>query len=139
MATRLTPYLNFNGNARQAMAYYASVFGGDLALNTFAELGPEDSPDADRILHAQLVTDAGYRIMASDVPSGSDFQPMAGVAVNISGDEEERLRGYWEKLTVGGSITIPLRNQPWGDEFGMCVDQFGISWMIDIGQPEGPA
>ena len=69
MASRLNPYLNFNGNARQALEFYRSVFGGDLTLSTFAEFGMADAPDADKIMHGQLETDAGYTIMAADVPS----------------------------------------------------------------------
>ena len=70
MSSRLNPYLTFNGNARQAMEFYASVFGGKLAVNTFAEFGTTDSPNADRIMHAVLETGAGYTIMAGDVASG---------------------------------------------------------------------
>ncbi len=80
MASQLNPYLNFNGNARQALEFYTSVFGGNLSLNTFADLGAQDSPDADRIMHGML--------------------------------------------------------QAWGDEFGMCVDKFGVPWMINVHTPE---
>ncbi|GAB3980475.1 VOC family protein [Actinoallomurus acanthiterrae] len=134
MASRLNPYLSFNGNARQAMEFYAGVFGGNLMSNTFAEFGAADSPDADRIMHAMLETDAGYTIMGADVPSEMEFQPMAGVSLSLSGDDADRLRGYWEKLSAGGTVTMPLEKQAWGDEFGMCVDQFGVPWMVNIGQ-----
>jgi PhnB protein len=137
MATRLNPYLGFNGTARQAMEFYAGVFGGTLAINTFGELGAPDSPDADRVMHAMLETEAGYTIMAGDRMSDQDYQPMAGVSVSLSGDEADRLRGYWDKLSAGGTITMPLEKQVWGDEFGMCVDQFGTAWMVNISQPAG--
>ncbi|MFD1547519.1 VOC family protein [Nonomuraea guangzhouensis] len=136
MSSRLNPYLVFNGNARQAMEFYANVFGGNLALNTFAEFGATDSPDADRIMHAMLETDAGYTIMASDVIGDMRFEPMAGASVSLSGDDADLLRGYWEGLSAGGSVTMPMQKQAWGDEFGMCVDQFGVPWMVNISQPQ---
>jgi PhnB protein len=133
MASRLNPYLNFNGTARQAVEYYASVFGGTPTFNTFADLGAADSPDANKIMHAMLETDAGYTIMAADLPSGMAYQPMAGCSVSISGDDPA-LRGYFDKLAEGGTVTMPMAKQAWGDEFGMCVDQFGVAWMVDIVQ-----
>ena len=136
MSSRLNPYLTFNGNARQAMEFYASVFGGNLALNTWAEFGVTDAPDADRIGHARLETDAGYTIMAGDVTSNMQYRPMAGFSVSLSGDDADLLRGYWEKLSTGGNVTMPMRKQVWGDEFGMCVDKFGVSWMVNISQPQ---
>jgi PhnB protein len=136
MASQLNPYLNFNGNARQAMEFYQSVFGGNLNLNTFAEVGANDSPDAERIMHGMLETDAGYTIMAADVTSDMAYQPMAGFSVSLSGDDADALRGYWEKLSASGTTTMPLQKQVWGDEFGMCVDQFGVPWMVNISQPQ---
>jgi PhnB protein len=134
VASRLNPYLTFNGTARQAMEFYADVFGGTLAVNTFAEFGAENAPNADLIMHGVLETDAGYTIMAGDITSDTDYEPMAGCSVSLSGDDAEHLRGYWNKLSAGGTITMPLRKQVWGDEFGMCVDKFGISWMVNISQ-----
>jgi PhnB protein len=136
MSSQLNPYLNFNGNARQAMEFYASVFGGKLSLNTFADYGAKDSPDADRIMHAALETDAGYTIMAADVTSEMSYQPPAGFAVSLSGDDGA-LRSYWEKLSAGGTTTMPMAKQVWGDEFGMCSDKFGVSWLVNISQPQG--
>ncbi|MEU8800425.1 VOC family protein [Spirillospora sp. NPDC048819] len=136
MSSRLNPYLTFNGNARQAMEFYASVFGGNPAFNTFAEFGTTDSPDADRIMHGMLETDAGYTIMASDVTSDMEYQPMAGCSMSISGDDADLLRGYWEKLSADGTVTMPMQKQVWGDEFGMCDDKFGVTWMVDVTQPQ---
>jgi PhnB protein len=135
MASRLNPYLNFNGNARQAMEFYASVFGGTLNLNTFGEYGSHD-PDADRIMHGMLETDAGYTIMGADVTSEMQYQAPAGFSMSLSGDDGDALRGYFAKLSAGGAVTMPLDKQVWGDEFGMCVDQFGISWLVNIGQAQ---
>lgn len=138
MSTRLNPYLNFNGNAREAMQFYANVFGGDLNISTFGEMG-SDGPDANRVMHAMLQTKDGYTIMGADVPSTMAFEPMSGSSVSISGGEPEsaRLHGYWDKLSAGGTTTMPLAKQSWGDEFGMCTDKFGVPWMIDIGASAG--
>ena len=136
MTSRLNPYLNFNGNARQALELYASVFGGNLSLNTFAQLGAADSPDAERIMHGMLETDAGYTIMGADITSDMEYHPMTGFSVSLSGDDADILRGYWEKLSASGTATMPLQRQVWGDEFGMCVDEFGVSWLVNIAQPQ---
>jgi PhnB protein len=136
MASRLNPYLTFNGNARQALEFYTSVFGGELTLSTFADLGMADAPDADKIMHGQLETAAGYTIMASDVPSQMAYQAPAGFSVSLSGDDGDALHGYWEQLSASGTVAMPLQKQVWGDEFGMCVDQFGISWVVNISQPQ---
>jgi PhnB protein len=136
MTSRLNPYLNFNGNARQAMQFYESVFGGTLTLSTFADFGAPESPDADRVMHGQLETDAGYTIMAADVTSDMEYHAMAGCSVSLSGDDADALRGYWEKLAASGTTTMPMQKQAWGDEFGMCVDGFGVPWLVNISQPE---
>jgi PhnB protein len=135
VASRLNPYLSFNGNARQAMEFYESVFGGDLSITTFGDFG-QDSPDADKVMHAMLETDAGYAIMASDTPSHLQYEPMAGFSVSLSGDDGDLLRGYWERLSAGGSVGMPLQKQAWGDEFGMCTDTFGVRWLVNISSPQ---
>ena len=135
MASHLNPYITFNGDARDAMEFYRSVFGGELTVNTFGEFGQADQPGADKIMHAQLETADGYRLMAADTPPGVDYQPGNTMSVSISGDDAGQLRGYWEKLSAGGTVTMPLEKQMWGDEFGMCTDKFGITWMVNISQP----
>ena len=134
MASRLNPYLNFNGNARQALEFYATVFGGQPVFSTFADFGAKDSPDAGRIMHGMLETDAGYTIMAADVTSDMEYHAPAGFSVSVSGDDADALRGYFEKLSAGGTVTMPMQKQVWGDEFGMCVDRYGVSWLVDITQ-----
>jgi PhnB protein len=135
MTSQLNPYLNFNGSARQALEFYTSVFGGDLSLNTFASFG-RTGPDAERIMHGQLQTSAGYTIMAADVTSDMEYHAPAGFSVSLSGDAGSGadLRACFEKLAASGMTTMPLQKQSWGDEFGMCVDGFGVPWMVDIGQ-----
>jgi PhnB protein len=135
MASRLNPYISFDGNARQAMEFYERVFGGTLAVNTYGEFGAQDSPDADKIMHGMLETPSGYTLMGADNPPGTEHDPGNNIAVSLSGDDTDELRGYWEKLSDGGTVSMPLEKQPWGDEFGICVDQFGITWMVNITQP----
>jgi PhnB protein len=105
-------------------------------MNTFGEFGSPDAPGADKIMHARLETDSGFTLMGSDIPPGAEHNPGNNIAVSLSGDDGDELRGYWEKLSSGGAVSIPLEKQMWGDEFGMCVDQFGIPWMVNIGQPQ---
>ena len=131
MASRLNPYLNFGDNAREAMEFYKSVFGGNLTLNTFGEYGTQGD-EANKIMHAQLETDDGYTLMGADTPEGMSRNPGDNITVSLSGDDAEALRGYWEKLSEGGNVTMPMEKQMWGDEFGMCIDRFGTPWMIDI-------
>ena len=137
MVSRLNPYITFAGDARQAMEFYKSVFGGTLRMNTFGEYGQQDSPAADQIMHAMLETDSGYTLMGADTPPGNEHKPGNNITVSLSGDDAEELRGYWEKLSSGGSVAVPLEKQMWGDEFGMCDDQFGITWLVNIGSSEG--
>ena len=135
MASRLNPYLNFGDNAREAMEFYKSVFGGDLTLNTFGEYGTQGD-EANKIMHAQLETDDGYTLMGADTPEGMTHNAGDNITVSLSGDDAESLRGYWEKLSEGGIVTMPLEKQMWGDEFGMCTDRFGVPWMVNITQPQ---
>jgi PhnB protein len=136
MASRLNPYISFENSARQAMEFYRDVFGGNLTINTFGEFGQADSPDADKIMHSQLETDTGFTLMASDTPAGMQRNPGDTITISLSGDDADTLRGYWEKLSNGGTVTMPLEKQMWGDEFGMCTDRFGIPWMVNITQQQ---
>lgn len=132
MATTLNPYLNFGGNAREAMEHYRDALGGELRINTFGEYGDSNAPEADLVMHAQLDTAAGFTLMGSDTPPGMDYTPGGAFACSISGDDAEELRGYWEKLSEGGTVQVPLEKQMWGDVFGMCADRFGVDWMVNI-------
>jgi PhnB protein len=136
VASRLNPYISFDGNAREAMEFYKGVFGGTLTLNTFGEYGAPDAPEADKIMHGLLETDGGFTLMGADAPPGTEHNPGHNITVSLSGDDADELRGYWEKLSDGGSVSVSLEKQMWGDEFGQCVDRFGIGWMVNIGQPQ---
>lgn len=128
MATRLNPYLMLPGTAREAMQHYASVLGGDLQLHTFAESGGE----GDGIMHALLETPDGFTLMGSDLPPGMEAQPVSGISISLSGDDEDRLRRWWDGLSSDGTVHVPLERQMWGDVFGHCSDRFGVSWMVNI-------
>lgn len=136
MASRLNPYINFDGTARQALEFYKDVFGGELRINTFGDFGG-DGPTADKIMHGQLETSSGYTLMAADTPPEWQVTPGNNITISLSGEDGDELRGYWEKLSDGGTITVPLEKQMWGDEFGQCIDKFGISWLVNISQPQG--
>lgn len=133
MTTRLNPYLGFLDNAREAMEFYQSVFGGELDLTTFAEGGmPHDPADADHVMHSQLESPAGLVLMASDAPSGMPVAEGSSISISLSGEDEGELRGYWDKLVDGGTVSMPLEQAPWGDLFGMCTDRFGTAWLVNV-------
>jgi PhnB protein len=137
VTSRLNPYISFSDNARQALEFYRGVFGGDLTLSTFGEAGAAGGADADKIMHGQLETPAGYTLMAADTPAGMDRTVGTTMSISLSGDDADELRDHFAKLSDGGVVTVPLEKQVWGDEFGMCVDPFGIAWMVNISQPAG--
>ncbi|MFF3348281.1 VOC family protein [Streptomyces sp. NPDC002779] len=137
MASRLNPYLTFAGDARQAMEFYQEVFGGTLDLNSYGDLGQTDAPMADKIMHGMLETPGGFTLMGADNPPGTEKHTENNFSVSLSGDDEAELRGYWEKLSEGGQVAVPLEKQMWGDVFGMCTDRFGVPWMVNISGSQG--
>ncbi|AEV83969.1 Protein phnB [Actinoplanes sp. SE50] len=132
MASRLNPYLTFDGNAREAMETYQRIFGGDLKVTTFGEFGVPDESIKDKVMHAMLDTPQGYTLMASDTAPGMPFTPGNANSVSISGDASDNLRAFWDKLADGATISLPLEKQMWGDEFGQLVDRYGVPWMVNI-------
>lgn len=135
MPANLNPYLGFRDNAKEAMEFYRSVFGGELDLSSFADMhASEDPAEQDKIMHSQLTTPSGFTLMAADTPNVMPYTPGDNYSVSLSGgpDEHAELRGYWDKLADGGTVTAPLDQAPWGDTFGMCTDRFGVSWLVNI-------
>jgi PhnB protein len=137
MSTQLNPYLSFRETAREAMSFYQSVFGGELTISTFAEFhASEDPAEQDKIMHSMLSTKDGLTLMASDTPNSMDYSPGTNYSVSLSGENDAELRGYWQQLSAGGAVTMPLNQAPWCDTFGMCVDKFGASWLVNIAGPQ---
>lgn len=133
MTTKLNPYLNFRGNAREALEFYAAALGSEPTLSTFAEAGGMpglDESESRLIMHGQVDAGPDLTLMAADVPSSMEISPNG--SISLSGDDEARLRGFWDGLSAGGSVTVPLEKAPWGDTFGMFTDRFGVSWMVNI-------
>ena len=137
MGTTLNPYLSFRDNAREAMEFYESVFGGKLTMATFADFHASSDPsEDDLIMHADLEVPGGIRLMGADTPKHMEYRPGTNVSVSLSGESEPELRGYFDKLAEGGSVTMPLDKAPWGDLFGMCTDRFGTQWLVNVNAPK---
>jgi PhnB protein len=133
MQTKLNPYLSFKDNSREAMEFYRTVFGGKLQMNTFKELNASQDPSEDNlIMHSVLEADNGITIMASDTPNRMEYRPGTNMSMSLSGENEAELKGYYEKLSAGGTVTMPLEKAIWGDSFGMCTDKFGVPWLVNI-------
>lgn len=134
MSLVLNPYLNFNGDCRFAMEFYHSTLGGELEMQSFASFGmPTSEAYKDKIMHAVLKNE-WLTLMASDGQEGVEIVFGDSVTLSISGDDDEKLTNFFEKLSEGGKITMPLAKQVWGDKFGMFTDKFGIHWMVNINQ-----
>lgn len=134
MSTVLNPYLHFTGNAREVMERYQQVFGGELTVMTYGDMGMEGE-GASQVMHAQLTTPT-LTLMASDYLDGMGAPTLPPNGwISLSGDEGETLRGWWDGLADGGTVNEPLSVKPWGDEFGALTDRFGIDWVMNIAQP----
>ena len=135
MQSSLNPYLSFRDNAREAMELYQTVFGGKLEMHTFEEFNAAQDPaDNDLIMHSMIEAENGISFMASDTPKSMENKPGNTISMSLSGDNQDELRAYYEKLAEGGTITMPLDKAIWGDFFGMCVDKFGVNWIVNISQ-----
>jgi PhnB protein len=138
MSVQLNPYLNFRNNAREAMEFYRGVFGGTLAVSTFGESQASSDPsEDDLVMHSQLDGEHGIAFMASDTPPRMEHRPGTNFSMSLSGDDEALLTSWYERLSEDGTATMPLAKAPWGDTFGMCVDRFGISWLVNIAGSAG--
>jgi PhnB protein len=136
MATvSLDPYIFFNGNAREAMEFYKGVFGGELAVTLFDEMPSPDMPEnlKGKVMHAML-NGGDVKLMASD--SGEASERAAKIELSLSGDDEEKLTNYFNKLSEGGKVKSPLKKEAWGDTFGQFTDKYNIDWMINISTPK---
>jgi PhnB protein len=126
-------YLNFDGNCRQAMEFYAKCLGADLRIMPYSE-GPADMPkemkDADKVLHAYL-SKGPLVIMASDCPPGNPLQQGNNFAISVNCDSNEEVDKLFSALGENGKVMLPAQDMFWGAYFGMLTDQFGINWMFN--------
>jgi len=134
VSANVNTYLNFRGDAREALEFYHSVFGGELRVGTFAEFGmPVGDDEGGLVMHGQLDLDGRPLLMASDVPAHMGYQRGENTfSVSLSGDDEAVLTGWWNALSDGATVQQPLEKAPWGDAFGMLIDRFGVSWLVNI-------
>lgn len=148
MSVNATTHLNFRGDAREALGFYRSVFGGELVVATYADFGaPKDTPDADKVVFGQVAAENGFRVMAYDVPgTGQSARPSEpstrrenGMTitqdpffVSLRGESVDEITGYWEKLSDGATVVEPLASSQWAPLFGMLTDRFGVTWVVDV-------
>jgi PhnB protein len=129
-------YLNFDGNARDAMKFYARCLGAELAMMPFSEANVEAPPEArDRIMHAKL-TKGNCVLMASDIMPGMPFQRGSNFYICLNSESLEETERVFAALGEGGKVTWPLQDMFWGARFGTILDQFGINWMLNFEKPK---
>ncbi len=136
MSTRaMNPYLNFpSGKGREALGFYQDVLGGKVEAMGFADIGMEGPEDA--LMHGSLETPDGLVLMGSDAQPDAPTTP-GNISLILSGDDDATLRGWFDRLAEGGQVFVTLEPQPWGDVYGMCRDKYGITWSVNINQPQG--
>lgn len=134
MTVNVTPHLNFRGNAREALEHYRSVFGGDLMVATYADMGNvQDPAEADQVVFGQVSSEHGFRIMAYDVPASRAWSRGEDpFFVSVRGADSAEITAYWEKLAVGATVLQPLAPAAWAPLYGMLTDQFGVTWVMDV-------
>jgi PhnB protein len=128
------PYLNFDGNTREAMTFYHQALGGDFFIQTFAEANVPGPPGSEnRIMHAAITKGVAI-LMASDTMPGHEFAMGTNVHVNIDCDDVADAERCFNALSGGASITMPLQETFWAKRFGMLVDKFGVHWMFNYAE-----
>jgi len=130
-------YLFFSGNCREAFTRYQEIFGGELRLIAMSNAPPGEAPAdpaaADLIMHASL-TNGDDLLMASDDPTG-DASGAVGFSVNFSTPDTALAREVFDQLADGGEVRAPMAETFFSPAFGMCVDRFGIPWMVSADPP----
>lgn len=132
MKNSVKPYLHFEDNCMEAMQYYQKVFGGDLDIRKVSESPvasqfPEEIQN--QVMHACLKNDA-FIVMASDMCGMGERKPGNSVEMNLDCSSEAEIRELYTSLSEGGQIIEELKEQFWGDLFGMVADRFGVRWML---------
>lgn len=138
-AHTMSPYIQFNGQAREALEFYASVLGGTPRILTFGEAGVEGMGSPEGVMHGQLETDGGYVLMAADGTRPEDEVVRGGMNLVLWGSDEATLRRQFDGLAEGGEVNMPMEKQMWGDVYGDLTDRFGINWGVNVGSSEPAA
>jgi PhnB protein len=134
MTINVTNHLNFRGDARAALEFYQSVFGGDIVIITYTDAqNVQDPSEADRVMWGQVAAPNGFRVMAYDVPSRTPWNPGENpFFVSVRGDLDKEITALWEKLSIGATVVQPLAPSGWAPLYGMLKDRFGITWVLDV-------
>ncbi|WP_182908610.1 VOC family protein [Microbispora sp. H13382] len=134
MSITTTTHLNFRGDARAALDFYHSVFGGNIVAVTYKDAGDAQNPDeADWVMWGQVTADNGFHLMAYDVPSHTPWNPGENaVFVSVRGDDTDEITALWDKLTIGSTVVRPLEPAQWAPLYGMLKDRFGVVWVLDV-------
>jgi PhnB protein len=130
---QLNPYLNFNGNAEEALEFYRGALGGDVEIMRYEGTPAAASAPPEwgsKVLHGVLRSPAGL-IMASDATTDHVNNPGDNFSLALAPEAEAEADAVFAKLSAGGSVTMPLEKTFWGAKFGMLKDKFGISWMVN--------
>jgi PhnB protein len=137
MTITTTAHLNFRGNAREALGFYGSVFGGQPVIVTHAQAyGTTDPAETELVSWGQVESPAGFRVMAFDVPAAREYEPgIIPFFVSIRGTDADEISAYWSKLIEGGIVVAPLAASAWSPLYGMVEDRFGVTWVIDVEVP----
>lgn len=134
MTVKTVTHLNFRGDARAALTFYQSVFGGDQTVLSYKDAGQvQDPAEADQVMWGQVVAESGFCIMAYDVPSAKPWN--AGEIpffVSVRGDDAKDITRYWDGLSDGATIVQPIGPAFWTPLYGMIRDRFGITWILDV-------
>lgn len=134
MSITTTTHLNFRGEARAALEFYRSVFGGHLAVVTYEQAGNvQDPAEADQVTWGQVLAENGFHVMAYDVPSSLGYDRGENpFFVSVRGETAEEVAGYWEGLSDGATVVVPLGPAGWSPAYGMLRDRFGVVWVVDV-------
>lgn len=130
-----TTYLTFDGNCREAMAFYKTCLDAELNIFSFSDAPSPMPPEAkDRIMHARLSKGTGV-IMASDNMPGMPFTQGNNFSISIDCDSAEEIEKLFNAFGDNGKVTMPLQKTFWAARFGMLTDQFGVNWMFNLNEP----
>ncbi|NUT98669.1 MAG: VOC family protein [Saccharothrix sp.] len=133
MSVTTTTHLNFRGDARAALEFYQSVFGGDLAVVTYADAGNARVGSADEVMWGQVRAGNGFHVMAYDVPATMTHDRGENAFfVSVRGETVDEVTGYWDGLADGSTVVVPLGPAGWAPAYGMLQDRFGVVWVIDV-------